>query len=114
MKSDFLTKLKSLKEFTIKLEKDLESLGLSSTNGETGMALNQFFNHNIKNIILACQALVRGDHGEGASLRLKRELPSALKNLASIAGSGQGRRLGNDISEIKLTIEYIQDNYEDL
>lgn len=114
MKSELISKIKKLAEISRKLQNDLENFGLSPTDGNVGTAFNQFFYSNVKDIVSSSQSLARGDHGEGASLRLKKTLPSARKNIEKLSQTPQGTRLIEQINEIKTILDFIERIYQDL
>ena len=84
MSAESLNKLKELKDLSRALYIKLEEDGLRVSHAEAGLAKEQLFTSNIKNIINATEGLLRGEASEGHMMRLDKEFPDSLKNIQKL------------------------------
>jgi len=114
MKKEIPTKLKKLGELVKALELKLEERGFRITASEHGVNIGQFLDHNIPNIISACQGLLRGESSERHYLRLQKEFAIVFRNLDKIKSLPQAKALSSEIEEIESILKHLHTIYKEI
>ncbi|MBI2148613.1 hypothetical protein HYU23_02945 [Candidatus Woesearchaeota archaeon] len=108
--TEVLDKIKELRNISSDTEQKLEKDGLSITS----IPKEQLFNHNIKNIIAAIEALLRNEPSERPILRLEKEIPDLYNNLNKLKETPAGRLNSEKLDKIKDSIVFIEKIYRRL
>ena len=114
MHTELLSKLKELKNLSREVYIELEENGLKITDPNAGIAKEQFFMGNIKNITDAIEALLRGEASERPMVRLAKDLPDALVNLKKIKQTNAARMSADRLGRMEALLAYLENNYRDL
>ena len=107
---EVLDKIKELRNLGSETEKQLEKDGMKITN----ISKEQLFNHNIKNIISAIEALLRNEPSERPIMRLEREIPDSYNNITKMKETPPGRLNAVGLDKIKDIIDHLERVYRRL
>ena len=114
MSNEVLTKLKELKDVSRNLYVKLEEDGLKVSDPQAGVAKEQFFNNNVKNITGAMEGLMRGEPAERHLVRLAKEFPNSFENMKKIKSCNAGRLNVDTLNRIEVLLAFLENNYREL
>ena len=114
MHGEVLAKLKELKDLSRGVYIQLEEDGLKVSDDQAGMAKEQLFTSNIKNIINATEGLLRGEPAENHMIRLDNEFPDSLKNIQKVKACAAGRKNAESLKRIEVLLVYLENTYREL
>ncbi|MBI5391598.1 hypothetical protein HZB00_01210 [Candidatus Woesearchaeota archaeon] len=106
--SEALPRLQTLREGSRDVNTKLEEAGLKMTHGSAGIAKEQFFSNNIKNIVSAVEALLRGEPAERPYVRLKKEFPDAYRNLKLIRETPAGKTQSIALAKLEQALKELE------
>ncbi|GEM_PF-3162971 len=105
---DVLTQLKILREGTRELNSRLEDAGLGINDGKYGLAKEQLFSSNVKNIVSAFEAVLRGEAVERPFVRLGKEFPDTFRNLYKVMETPAARKYDLELKKIEHSLKTLE------
>ncbi len=114
MSNEVLNKLKELKDVSRAVYVDLEENGLKVSDPHAGVAKEQLFNNNIKNITGAMEGLLRGEPAERHMVRLDKEFPNSFENMKKVKQASASQKSMGDLNRIEALLTFLENNYREL
>ena len=114
MHTELLSKLKELKDLSRGVYIQLEEDGLKVSDPKAGIAKEQLFQSNIKNVVSAVEGLLRGEAAERHLVRLKKEFPDSLINIKKVKEVNAGMKNRESLMRIEALLTYLENNYQEL
>ena len=114
MQAELLGKLKELKDLSREVYVRLEDDGLRVSDPVGGIAKEQFFTSNVKNITNAIEGLLRGEPAERHMVRLNKDFPDAFTNVKKVKQTLAGKKNAESLNRMEALLTFLEKMYRDL
>lgn len=114
MQAEVLGKLKELKDLSRNVYIQLEEDGLKVSDPTAGVAKEQLFTSNLKNITNGVEGLLRGEPAERHVVRLNKDFPDSFTNLKKVKQTAAGKKNIDSLNRIESLLSHLENAFREL